>query len=251
MYRMVVLFPLRRQLCLEIQNGRIFDTNVWFQEPTLLSVVLSIQSIQSILRLYLLTPIIFLVQFPLSSSQSLESFYSDIHPHIFYHVLYYPHMLTGTVAVGFYIQTLRPDIYITTLRVVEYSLSSHQIKKNQFIEEKIPLFYRFSNTCFSPKEMHGSKRRYKIITAKQVRLIHTHTKLQRRLIMFNSATWFNKMCILEKQGRNILKTNCKELVLRQIKTIGFYFSFSDSDAFFVTPKRAKCSALLMLLTLLT
>ena len=82
-------------------------------------------------------------------------------------------MFKGTVVVvvvivvftySFYIQTLRPDIYITELPVTAYSLSSHQIKnKIPFTEEKILFFYRFSNTCFGPQEMYGSKKSYKII----------------------------------------------------------------------------------------
>jgi len=64
-------------------------------------------------------------------------------------------------------------------------------------------FYMVSNTCFGPHEMHGNKKSYKIITANWVRLSHTHTKSQRRLLMFNSAIWLNKMYTSEKRGRNI------------------------------------------------
>ena len=51
--------------------------------------------------------------------------------------------------------------------------------------------------------MHGNKKRYKIITAKWVRLSHTHVKSQRSLLMFNSAIWPNKMHTSEEDWRNI------------------------------------------------
>ena len=47
--------------------------------------------------------------------------------------------------------------------------------------------------------------------------------------MFHAAIWFNKMCTSEKQGRNLLEANCKQLVIRQIKAIVIDFIFCDSS----------------------